>query len=95
MSVVKPPKNDQYPRLNGLIAEAKQKSPFYRDLYRDTVTSGQLTPKDVPLIDHSKYWAAYHDSERSVMTSCQIDGVLMKTGGKVENFPKLIKCPGH
>ncbi|CVL09214.1 uncharacterized protein FPRN_14491 [Fusarium proliferatum] len=81
MSVVQPPKNDQYPRLNGLIAEAKQKSPFYSDLYKDMATTGRLTPKEVPLIDHSKYWAAYHDSERSVMTSCQIDGVLMKTGG--------------
>ncbi|KAF5714368.1 hypothetical protein FGLOB1_3508 [Fusarium globosum] len=81
MSVVQPPKNDQYPRLNGLIAEAKQKSPFYSDLYKDMATTGQLTPNEVPLIDHSKYWAAYHDSERSVMTSCQIDGVLMKTGG--------------
>lgn len=95
MSVVQPPKNDQYPRLNGLIAEAKQKSPFYSDLYKDMATTDQLIPKEVPLIDHSKYWAAYHDSERSVMTSCQIDGVLMKTGGKLENTPKLIILPCH
>ncbi|KAF5636165.1 AMP-dependent synthetase ligase [Fusarium sp. NRRL 52700] len=57
------------------------KSPFHKDLYRDLATTGQLIPKEVPSIDHSKYWAAYHDSERSVITSGQIDGVLMKTGG--------------
>ncbi|KAF4961210.1 hypothetical protein FGADI_447 [Fusarium gaditjirri] len=88
MSVVQPPKHYQYPRLNGLIAEAKQKSPFYSDLYSDIAVTGHLTPKELPLVDHSKYWAAYHDSERSVMTSSQIDGVLMKTGGTT-GIPKF------
>lgn len=83
MSVVQPTRRDLNPRLEVLVAEAKQNSPFSGKLYSEMVTDGQIALTELPLVDHSKYSASYHDSERSVMTSCQIDGILMKTGGKI------------
>lgn len=82
-SITRRPENDYTARLNVIVAEARQKSPFYAKLYGELSPEGQIALKDLPLIDHAQYWAAYHDSERLVMTGHQSDGILMKTGGKL------------
>ncbi|KAF4986591.1 hypothetical protein FDECE_15874 [Fusarium decemcellulare] len=73
--------NDHSARLNVLVGEARRKSPFYAELYGELPPTGQIALYDLPLVDHARYWAAYHDSERLVMTGCQNDGVVLKTGG--------------
>jgi phenylacetate-CoA ligase len=87
ISVTRPFSVDYNARLNVLVAEARRKSPFYAELYNGLPLEGKVSLNELPLIEHARYWAAYHDSERSVMTSCQSDGVVLKTGGKLICLP--------
>ncbi|KAF4344206.1 AMP-dependent synthetase ligase [Fusarium beomiforme] len=83
------PQNADYDaRLNELVAEARKNSPFYAELYSGLPLEGDITLSQLPLVDHSRYWASYHDSERTVMTRCQNDGVVLKTGGTT-GIPKF------
>ncbi|EXK80720.1 hypothetical protein FOQG_14768 [Fusarium oxysporum f. sp. raphani 54005] len=88
MSITSSLENDYSARLNVLVAEARQKSPFYAELYSKLPLAGQIALCDLPLVDHAQYWAAYRDSEQMVMTGYQSDGVLMKTGGTT-GIPKF------
>ncbi|EGU77572.1 hypothetical protein FOPG_17513 [Fusarium oxysporum f. sp. conglutinans race 2 54008] len=88
ISVTRPFSVDYNARLNVLVAEARRKSPFYAELYNGLPLEGKVSLNELPLIEHARYWAAYHDSERSVMTSCQSDGVVLKTGGTT-GIPKF------
>lgn len=55
-------------------------SPYYEELYRNIPPGTPL--ERLPLTDYQLYWAAYNADPNNVMTGRQIDGVVMKTGGK-------------
>ncbi|KAF9775710.1 hypothetical protein IL306_006170 [Fusarium sp. DS 682] len=82
-----PQSADDNARLNALVAHARKNSPFYAELYSG-LPEGEITLTQLPLVDHARYWASYHESDRSVMTRCQDDGVVLKTGGTT-GIPKF------
>lgn len=68
--------------LSPLIGFVREMSPCYGELYADVPKNASL--KDLPVIDHATYWDASRRDRRSVMTGPQMDGVVLKTGGKTE-----------
>lgn len=65
--------------LRDLMRFAKQNSPFYSSLYQDVdLDTDSLEIKDVPVVEHSAYWSG----KERVLTGPEIDGVIMRTGGR-------------
>ncbi|MEZ0091858.1 phenylacetate--CoA ligase family protein [Streptacidiphilus sp. EB129] len=62
------------------IRFVREQSPFYRELYRDVADDvSDLT--ELPLTDHSAYWAANTLNASQVLTEPHTDGIVIKTGG--------------
>jgi hypothetical protein len=62
------------------IVQIARSSPYYEELHRNIPPGTTL--EGLPFTDHQLYWASYNTDPRLVMTGRQIDGVVMKTGGK-------------
>ena len=65
--------------VSELVAFARANSPFYRDLYAGLPEQVALT--DLPLIDHSAFWAANTVHDNTLRTGPHTDGIVFKTGG--------------
>lgn len=70
-----------------LIREVRQRSPFYKDLYKD-LPDGLDDIEQLPLTDPAKYWEACRRKPHGVLMGSFRDGVLMRTGGSTLT-PKL------
>lgn len=75
-----------YP-LAELVRYARQRSPFYRDLYQ-RLPEGPVTITDLPVIDQDAFWAANSPSDNRLMTGTATDGIAFKSGGTSGN-PKF------
>jgi phenylacetate-CoA ligase len=69
-----------------LAALAKQKSPFYAELYKNCQTFADLA--DLPIIDQASYWNANTIRNNRVLTADMTDGIVFKSGGTTGN-PKF------
>ena len=65
-----------------IVKFAREHSPYYRKHYADLPQDG-FDLKDVPLLDHSSFWAANAGlpPENQVLTSPLTDGAVFRTGG--------------
>jgi phenylacetate-CoA ligase len=73
------------PSLVELANFAKERSPYYRELYADLEIDQKTPWHAVPTVQHSKYWTSNKDEDNAVRTSKLIDGILFKTGGTTGN----------
>lgn len=67
-------------RLEDLVRFAREKSPFYRELYA-SLPEGPLALEQIPILDQAAYWAANNLQNNRVLTGPMDDGVLYKSGG--------------
>lgn len=65
---------------------AKERSPYYRDLYKDTSNFTKLS--DLPIVDQSEYWSANTPKNNRVFTDSSVAGIAFKSGGTTDN-PKF------
>ncbi|WP_324787468.1 phenylacetate--CoA ligase family protein [Streptomyces sp. H51] len=75
-------------QLRELVEFARRDSPYYRNLYAQVRTDGNLRLEDLPVIDHSGFWAANTTENNQVLTGRQLEGVVFRTGGTTSR-PKL------
>ncbi|KAA2250972.1 phenylacetate--CoA ligase family protein [Solihabitans fulvus] len=66
--------------LAELVAFARANSPFYRDLYA-ALPHPVTRVADLPIIDHSAFWAANDLHDNRLLTGAHEDGIVFKTGG--------------
>jgi phenylacetate-CoA ligase len=69
--------------LNNLVRMARQNSSFFAQHFKDINHVDCL--EDLPIIDHSGFWAAAKRDRTSVMTGVQLDGFITATGGKTHS----------
>ena len=62
-----------------LISLAREKSPFYRQLYAELPPQPSL--RDLPVIDQEEFWQAHQQDRQSVLTGRQTDGIVLNSGG--------------
>lgn len=72
--------------LLDLIRLARERAPFYEQLYRDLPAAASLA--DLPIIDSAAYWAAHRADRQSVLTGPLVDGVVLNSGGTT-GMPKF------
>ncbi|WP_246203984.1 acyl-CoA dehydrogenase family protein [Streptomyces tailanensis] len=77
------------PRRIATVAERlpRRHSPFYRDLYA-ALPPGPVHIEDLPVLDHSDFWAANTAHDSRVLTGPLTDGIVFKSGGTTTE-PKL------
>ena len=69
-------------QLLQLVHFARSYSPFFSRLYKDLdLKDTDAVIKNVPVVDHTLYWASNDLGSSEVMTGPQIDGVVLRTGG--------------
>src|SRR5688572_24339125 len=66
--------------LKDLVKLAKEKSPFYRQLYR-AIDPARCRIEDLPLICSSDFWEANTPKNNQVFTGPFSDGFVFKSGG--------------
>ncbi|WP_328315407.1 phenylacetate--CoA ligase family protein [Streptomyces sp. NBC_00388] len=63
-----------------LVRFARERSPYYRDLYRDAPAHpGALG--EMPIVDLPSFWAAHRAPVSGVLTGAHHDGIVFATGG--------------
>ncbi|WP_405683652.1 phenylacetate--CoA ligase family protein [Streptomyces sp. NBC_01387] len=63
-----------------LVRFARERSPFYRDLYRDAPAHpGALA--EMPVVDLQSFWAVHRRPVSGVLTGPHHDGIVFATGG--------------
>lgn len=67
-----------YP-LSTLVAVARARSPFYRQLYVEVGDNPALT--DLPVIDQGAFWKANTIRDNKLLTAPMDDGIVFKSGG--------------
>lgn len=72
--------------LLDLIRLARERAPFYEQLYRDLPADASLA--DLPIIDSAAYWAAHRAHRDHVLTGPLMDGVVLNSGGTT-GMPKF------
>ncbi|AHH96386.1 phenylacetate--CoA ligase family protein [Kutzneria viridogrisea] len=73
--------------LAELVAHAREHSPFYRELYAG-LPDGPLALTELPLVEHTAFWAANSFPDSRVLTGPHTDGIVFKTGGTT-SAPKV------
>lgn len=63
-----------------LILLAKEKSPFYKELY-SSISSDQFRLENLPVINQEKFWQANEFKNNQLLTGPIEDGVVFKSGG--------------
>ena len=66
--------------ITDLIAIARGRSPFYKELYKN-VGSSDLPLEKYPLIEQADFWKATSQESNQVLTESQTNGVVFKSGG--------------
>ncbi|WP_434348763.1 phenylacetate--CoA ligase family protein [Myxococcus virescens] len=74
--------------LETLVALARERSPYYRKLYRDLPRSGWRL-RDLPIIDLEDFWAVNDFNGSQVYTDTVFDGLIGSTTGTTGS-PKVI-----
>ncbi|PLX12390.1 MAG: AMP-dependent synthetase [Marinilabiliales bacterium] len=69
-----------YP-LKTIIANAKSLSPFYKNLYKEINSIGNLILADLPLIEQKSFWEANKIKDNQLLTGDLSDGIVFKSGG--------------
>ncbi|MCB0368956.1 MAG: hypothetical protein KDD45_05750, partial [Bdellovibrionales bacterium] len=72
--------------LEELINIAKEKSPFYKKLYKNISAPYEL--EKIPLMDSHEFWASNSINQNQILTEAQSDGIVFKSGGTTGN-PKF------
>jgi phenylacetate-CoA ligase len=65
--------------LADILENAREKSPFYKNLYKNCPLGAKLT--DLPLTEQSEFWSALRDGYESLLTNSLKDGIAFKSGG--------------
>jgi phenylacetate-CoA ligase len=73
------------PSLIELANLAKERSPYYRNLYADLEIDEKTPWHAIPTVQYSKYWTSNTDEDNAVRTSRLVDGILFRTGGTTGN----------
>lgn len=66
--------------IEELLAFARERSPFYKELY-EGVPRGEADLTRYPVIDQKAFWAANTVVDNRVMTGPMADGIVFKSGG--------------
>jgi phenylacetate-CoA ligase len=69
--------------LKELVGLAKERAPFYGELYRG-IDPENFFLKDLPIIEQESFW----QDQDKILTGCQRDGIVFKSGGTTGN-PKF------
>lgn len=72
--------------VNEIIEIARQKSPYYKNLYKDLPAKVMLS--DLPVIDSENFWKVNSLENNQLLTDTQTDGIVFKSGGTTGN-PKF------
>ncbi len=70
--------------LSDLVQFAREKSPYYRDLYRDLPRSWQSETelrKLLPVVESASFWQANSLNDNRLLTGSLSDGIVFKSGG--------------
>ena len=69
-----------------LVAIAKERSPYYSKLYKNS--NGFKALSDLPVVDQAEFWEANTSRNNQVFTAATTDGIVFKSGGTTGN-PKF------
>ena len=76
--------------LQDLIGHVRRSSPYHRRLYDGLPDDVGL--QCLPLVNHADFWQSSNEDRSLVMTGPQVDGVIMKTGGKRTRSSPRFPC---
>ncbi len=65
--------------FDDLVALARERCPFYRNLYQGL--GPQPTLEELPVLEQDAFWTAHDRDRREVLTDTQMDGVVLSSGG--------------
>ncbi|OFZ25009.1 MAG: hypothetical protein A2381_13105 [Bdellovibrionales bacterium RIFOXYB1_FULL_37_110] len=71
---------NRHEKLKSLVKLAREKSPFYRELYRD-VDIEKFQLENLLIVDQEKFWAANTVCNNQLLTGKVEDGIVLKSGG--------------
>lgn len=74
--------------LDEIVSAARERSPFYRDLYRDVPHKAGLHITDLPVIDQDAFWQSNRHPAFGALTGPMTDGIVFRSGGTTGN-PKF------
>jgi phenylacetate-CoA ligase len=69
----------QHESLPILIQYVRDRSPFYRDLYKNL--PGSATLEELPILDQNAFWDANTYSSNQLLTGPIYDGIILRSGG--------------
>jgi len=67
--------------LSEIVACAKDKSPYYRKLYKHIADPSRVKLSDLPVIDQGDFWNANTIRNNQLLTGPMEDGIVFKSGG--------------
>ncbi len=83
--------------FDDLVELARERSPFYRRLYRDLGPQPAL--EELPVVRQDEFWAAHDRDRREVLTDEPQDGVVLSSGGSTGrpkfSYYSLAEWPGN
>lgn len=69
-----------------LVQIARQKSLFYKELYKNVPSNPKL--EELPVLDSDNFWHKNTIEKNQILTETQMDGIVFKSGGTTGN-PKF------
>lgn len=73
--------------IKEVIRIARQKSPYYQNLYRH-LPERDLALEELPIVNQEEFWAANSSVDNRLLTSKPLEGILFRSGGTTGK-PKL------
>jgi phenylacetate-CoA ligase len=67
--------------LSEIVTRAKEKSPYYRQLYKHVSDPSAVKLADLPVIDQGEFWTANTIRDNQLLTAPMEDGIVFKSGG--------------
>jgi phenylacetate-CoA ligase len=64
-----------------LVLLAKEKSPYYKQLYCGISDGSDLSLSDIPVVDQAEFWRANTTRDSQLLTAPMVDGIVFKSGG--------------
>jgi len=80
-------KTNVHEKLKHLVKFAREKSPFYREIYHD-INVEKFRLEDLPIVDQEKFWIANSLENNQLLTGEIENGIVLKSGGTSGN-PKF------
>src|SRR5882757_3018360 len=67
--------------LSEIVAQAREKSPYYKKLYENIGNPKNVKLSDLPVIDQGEFWNANTIRDNQLLTGPMEDGIVFKSGG--------------